>query len=180
MEAEKTQPKNLSNKLHESLQDLIGLHRQLHDVVKSENDAIAGADIKATYEAAAAKEALIHWIHQSEMNRQTVVYAIAHEQNLESKTPTLRELILHFQPIDMEVSNRLQSDLNVLIVLVERIKKQNELNGKLVAASLQHINNMKKNIFGETTHQARTYNQQGQKNAASANEHGPRLISREV
>ena len=180
METEKTLPTKLSDKLHESLQDLIGLHRQLHEVVKSENEAVTNADIKATYEAAAAKEALIHWIHQSEMNRQTVVYAIAQEQNLESKTPSLRELILHFQSIDAETSARLQSDLSMLILLVERIKKQNEVNGNLVAASLKHIDNMKKNIFGETTHQARTYNQQGQKNTASSNEHGPRLISREV
>lgn len=170
----------LTEKLHQSLQDLIGLHRQLHEVVKSENDAISNADVKATYEAAAAKEALIHWIHQSEMNRQTVVYTIAQEEGLESNSPTLRELILHFQPRDMDASNTLQSDLNMLVLLVERIKKQNELNGKLVAASLKHIDNMKKNIFGETTHQARTYNQLGQKNTASANEHGPRLISREV
>ncbi len=180
METEKKLPEKLSDKLHESLQDLIGLHRQLHDVVKSENEAISNADIKGTYEAAAAKEALIHWIHQSEMNRQTIVFAIAQEENLETQTPSLRELILHFQSSDLEASSRLQSDLSVLVILVERIKKQNEANGSLVAASLKHIDNMKKNIFGETTHQARTYNQQGQKNTASSNEHGPRLISREV
>lgn len=180
MEAEKKLSEKLTDKLHDSLHELIGLHRQLHDVVKAENEAISNADIKATYEAAATKEALIHWIHQAEMSRQTVVYAIAQEENLESQTPSLRELILHFQAKDADASTRLQSDLNILVLLVERIKKQNEANGNLIAASLQHINNMKKNIFGETTHQGRTYNQQGQKNAASANEHGPRLISREV
>jgi flagellar biosynthesis/type III secretory pathway chaperone len=180
MEIEKKLPEKLSDKLHQSLHDLIGLHRQLYDVVKSENDAIANADVKATYEAAAAKEALIHWIHQAEMSRQSVVFAISQQENFETKTPSLRELILHFQASDIEASNRLQSDLNVLVLLVERIKKQNEANGSLVAASLKHIDNMKRNIFGETTHQARTYNQQGQKNTASANEHGPRLISREV
>ncbi len=180
MDTEKKLSEKLTDKLHDSLHELIGLHRQLHEVVKSENDAITNADVKATYEAAAAKEALVHWIHQAEMSRQTVVYAIAQEENLESQTPSLRELILHFQSKDIEASNRLQSDLSVLILLVERIKKQNEVNGNLLNASLQHINNMKKNIFGETTHQARTYNQQGQKNIASANEHGPRLISREV
>src|ERR1035437_6990342 len=96
MEIEKKLPEKLSDKLHESLQDLIGLHRQLSEVVKSENAAITNADIKGTYEAATAKEALIHWIHQAEMSRQTVVYAIAHEENLETQTPSLRELILHF------------------------------------------------------------------------------------
>jgi len=180
MEIEKVQPQKLSEKLHESLQELIGLHRQLHDVVKAENTAISDADIKGTYEAAATKGALIHWIHQAEMSRQSVVYALAQEEGLESKTPSLRELILHFQAHDIETSNRFQSDLSTLIVLVERIKKLNETNGNLLATSLKHIDNMKRNIFGETTHQARTYNQQGQKNTASSSEHGPRLISREV
>ncbi len=168
------------NKLHESLQELIGLHRQLYEVVKAENDAITNADVKGTYEASTAKEALIHWIHQAEMSRQAVVHALSYEEKLETRTPTLREIIIHYQVGRPELSQQLQVDLTSLLVLVDRIKKQNELNGKLVEASLKHIQNMKKNIFGETSHQGRTYNQQGQKNTASANENGPRLVSREI
>ena len=171
---------SLHEKLHASLQELIGLHRQLYEVVKAENEAITNADLKATYDAVAAKEALVHWIHQSEMSRQAVTYALAQAENLETTTPTLKQLILHFQASNEDLSNRLQIDLNSLVVLVERIKKQNELNGRLVEASMKHVNNMKKNIFGETTHQARTYNQQGQKNQGGMNEHGPRLVSKEV
>jgi flagellar biosynthesis/type III secretory pathway chaperone len=171
---------SLNEKLHESLQELIGLHRQLYEVVKAENEAVTNADLKATYDAAANKEALVHWIHQAEMSRQAVTYTLAQAENLETTTPSLRELILHFQSSNPDYSNQLQVDLTSLVVLVDRIKKQNELNGRLVEASLKHVNNMKRNIFGETTHQARTYNQQGQKNTASANEHGPRLISKEV
>ena len=175
---EKSEIKNLPEKLHESLQELIGLHRQLFEVVKAENEAISQADIKATYEASSTKEALLHLIHQAEMSRQTIVYTLSEEQGLTN--PSLKELVLFFQAAQPKTSEQLQSDLHVLILLVERIKKQNELNGSLISASLKHIGNMKKNIFGETTHQARTYNQQGHKNEASANEHGPRLISREV
>lgn len=171
---------SLHEKLHNSLQELIGLHRQLYEVVKAENEAITSADLKATYDAVAAKEALVHWIHQAEMSRQAVTYALAQAENLENTSPTLKQLILHFQASNEDLSNRLQIDLNSLVVLVERIKKQNESNGRLVEASMKHVNNMKKNIFGETTHQARTYNQQGQKNQGGMNEHGPRLVSKEV
>jgi len=171
---------SLQEKLHASLQELIGLHRQLYEVIKAENDAISNADLKATYDAVAAKEALVHWIHRAEMSRHAVTYTLAQSENLETQSPTLKELILHFQASNPDLSNRLQVDLNSLVVLVERIKKQNELNGRLVESSLKHVNNMKKNIFGETTHQGRTYNQQGQKNAGSSNEHGPRLVSKEV
>ncbi len=167
-------------RLHDSLQELIGLHRQLYEITKAENEAMTNADVKATYDAAAAKEALTHWIHQAEMSRQAIVHLLTREENLSSDNPSLRDLILHYQGRDPETAQKLQTDLNSLIVLVERIKKQNELNLRLVEASLQHIQNMKKNIFGETTHQARTYNQQGQKNKGTTAEHGPRLVSREV
>ena len=172
--------KPLQEKLHDSLQELIGLHRQMYEVVKAENEAISSANTKGTYEAASAKEALVHWIHQAEMSRQAVVYAIAQEDGLVTPTPSLRELILHYQSKDADLANRLQVDLNSLIILIERIKTQNSTNGRLVESSLKHIHNMKKNIFGETTHKAQTYNQQGQKNQASANDHGPRLVSKEV
>lgn len=180
MEPNKNQSSAVREKLHQSLQELIGLHRQLHDVVRTENDAITNADVKGTYDAAAAKEALIHWIHQAEMSRQAVLYTLCKEEGLEGENPSLRELIAHYQGRDNDIANKLQVDFNSLIVLIERIKKQNELNGKLVESSLKHINNMKKNIFGETTHQARTYNQHGHKNTATTAEHGPRLISKEV
>ncbi len=171
---------SISEKLHASLQELIGLHRQLYEAVKTENSAITNADVKLTYEMAASKEVLINWIHQCEMSRQAVVYALSQEEGLEGKNPSLRELILHYQVKNPELSASLQTDLSSLLVLVDRIKKQNEQNGKLIQASLGHIHNMKKNIFGETTHQAKTYNQQGLKNQGNANSNGPRLISKEV
>lgn len=180
MENNPNEKQNITERLHGSLQELIGLHRQLYEVVKAENEAVVNADVKLTYEAAANKEALIHWIHQSEMSRQAIVYVLVNEENLDLKNPSLRELIVHYQIKNPELSQQLQTNLTTLIVLVERIKKQNELNGKLVEESLKHINNMKKNIFGETTHQAKTYNQLGQKNQASANSNGPRMISKEV
>ena len=180
MEENQNINEKLSERLHGSLQELIGLHRQLYETVKIENEAITNADIKLTYDAAASKEALIHWIHNSEMSRQAIVFALAQELGLNTATPSLKELILLFQTTEPETSLKLQTDLSSLVVLVERIKKQNEQNGILLQASLKHINNMKKNIFGETTHQGKTYNQHGQRNQATANEHGPRLISKEV
>jgi len=172
---------NPGDQLHECLQELIGLHRQLYEVVKTEHEAVTQADTKATYEAVANKEALIHWIHGEELNRQAVARRIRDDEGIPGEhAPTLKEIIVCFQSRDPGLAQRLQSDLQTLVVLVERIKKQNSLNDALIAESLGHINNMKANIFGETTHQGRTYNQQGQKNQANSNAHGPRLISKEV
>ena len=159
---------NPGEKLHESLQELIGLHRQLYEVVKSEHEAITQADMKATYEAVTNKEALVHWIHREELNRQAITQRIRVQEGIPGDhQPALREIISRILPRNADLSSKLQADLQALIILVERIKKQNELNGALVSESLEHINNMKSNIFGETTHQGRTYNQQGQKNQAN-------------
>ncbi|NDF15893.1 hypothetical protein EB061_11320, partial [bacterium] len=102
-------------------------------------------------------------------------------EGIRSEEPSsLKAIIIHYQVARPDLSTRLQSDLHALVVLVERIKKQNEQNGELIQHSLRHICNMKNNIFGETTHQAKTYNQMGQKNQATATSHGPRLVSKEV
>jgi flagellar biosynthesis/type III secretory pathway chaperone len=166
--------------LHENLQELIGLHRQLYEVVKSENEAITQADVRGTYEATSAKEALIHWIHQAELSRQALVRTWCEADGITPADATLRNLILRVRAEDQTLADRLQTDLTTLLVLVERIKKQNELNGSLVNESLKHIHNMKQNIFGETNPKAATYNQTGQRNAGSTSAHGPRLISKEV
>jgi flagellar biosynthesis/type III secretory pathway chaperone len=172
---------NQGEGLHESLQKLIGLHRQLYELVKVEHEAITRADTQGTYEAVANKEAVIHWIHEEELNRQAITRLLVQAEGVQADEPvSLKSIIIHYQVSRPELTNRLQSDLNALVVLVERIKKQNDLNGDLIRHSLRHIGNMKNNIFGETTHQAKTYNQMGQKNQANSNAHGPRLISKEV
>ena len=164
--------------LHEALQDLIGLHKQLLEVVKVEGDAVTQADVKLTFDATSNKEALIHWIHRSEQNRQVITYSLAEDLNLAN--PSLKELIMYYQSVDAPLSAQLQTDLNVLMILVERIQSQNRINAGIVERSLKHVNDMRKNIFGEVNPQNKTYNQQGQKNQASPGSSGPRLISKEV
>ncbi len=173
-------PVNLSRALHENLQEMIGLHKQLLEVTRNENEAITQADVKATYEAAASKEALLHWIARAESSRQAIVYTLIKQENITAERPSLRDIILHFETRDAAIAQSLNTDLNALVILVERIKKQNELNGRLVESSMKHIDNMKKNIFGEIAPSGKTYNQHGQKNQAAGSQVGSRLISTEV
>ena len=181
MEKQNGNPGTPGERLHESLQSLIGLHRQLYELVKTEHEAITQADAKGTYEAVANKEVLIHWIQQAELERQAVTHELGEAEKLDAvDASSLKQIIIHFGSRNAVLADRLQADLNALIILVERIKKQNDLNGRLVGESLKHIHNMKTNIFGETTHQAKTYNQQGQRNQSATHGHGPRLVSKEV
>lgn len=169
----------IQHPLHQSLQDLIGLHRQLLDVVRQENEAVLNADSKTLFEVTASKEALLHWIMQSENQRQLVVQRLSDQLSLDSKT-TLKQMILHFQSVNPVLSSQLQTDLNALVVLVERIQLQNSQNAKLIAKSLEHVDAMRKNIFGEAQVESKTYNKSGQKNQPERGSTGPRMISREV
>ncbi len=164
--------------LHEALQELVGLHKQLLEVIRQEAQAITQADVKATFEATSAKEALVHWIHRAELGRQVITQTLS--EHLKIKNVSLKEIILHFQSHDAPLSARLQSDLNMLVTLVERIQSQNKENGKIVERSLKHVQSMRKNIFGEVPSENKTYNQQGQKNQASVGSTTARLISKEV
>jgi hypothetical protein len=54
---------------------------------------------------------------------------------------------------------------------------QNRQNQALVEKSLGHVNEMKRNVLGETTPMANTYTPNGQKSGPVA---GARLISKEA
>jgi hypothetical protein len=168
------------NPLHQSLQELIGLHRQLLEVVKLENEALVQADSKALFDVTASKEALIHWISQAEQYRQSIVYKMSESNEISKPGESLRAIILSYQSKNPEISKQLQTDLNALLVLVERIKTQNGYNEKLIGHSIKHVDAMRKNIFGEAQVESKTYNKAGQKNQPQAGSSGPRIISKEV
>lgn len=164
--------------VHNSLQELIGLHRQLLDIVRQENAALVQADTKNTFEVVAAKEALLHWIHQAETNRQSTVFQLAERDGLIDTQSTLREVINSYQKSHSDEAKSLELDLSTLQVLVERIQKQNKLNEQIVEQSLKHLNQMKKNVLNETHQQPTTYTSQGQ--AQSTKSQQSRLVSKEV
>lgn len=164
--------------LHSVLQELIGLHRQLLDVVRQENEALVQADTKATFEAVATKEALLHWIQQAERNRQSAVYRLAQNQGKINVQSSLREIINSYQKDHAEFARALESDLSALVVLVDRVQKQNRTNASLVEQSIKHVTQMRNNILKETPEQGKTYTAQGQASVAGAGH--SKLVSREA
>jgi len=134
-------PLTYATQLHESLQELIGLHHQLWESVRLENEALSLADVKRTYEATSSKEALIHWIIQAETDRIRVVERLASKMNLTA--PSLKEIIYALEGSkdsnENQLAQQLNKDLNTLVILVERIKKQNASNLVLVEASLKNV-----------------------------------------
>ncbi len=159
------------------LQKLIGLHRQLHEVCRSERDALVAADVKQVQEFTHAKELVIETIRQEEAKRIRLTAELALELKRPMSELTLSNLIMEIEPTQPKVAEQLRSAMNALIILIERAQKLNQSNLEFIERSLGHVHNMKKNVLGEAVPRSDTYGAQGQKLPHTS---GARLISKEA
>ncbi len=163
--------------LHQSLQKLIGFHRQLLDTVRLEREALIEAQTKSVQEVTLAKHALLISIQQEEVTRLKHVAAIALVWKRPLKELTLPNLIIAIQVKDPKASEQFRSSFNALTLLIQRITEQNDYNKALVERSLEHVNEMKRNVLGEGVPRSNTYTAQGQRIAQTG---GARMISKEA
>ncbi len=165
-------------RVHQILQKLLGLHSQLLDLVRSENDALTGADLKELQEVTHSKEVVIHTIHQFELDRVRAMAQIAAEWKTAVPENSLKKFIEILQGKDLAAADRFRSVMNALKVVIDHIDEQNQDNRRLVEKSLEHIAIMKKNVLGEAQPKADTYTQKGRKTETSGG--APRLLSKEA
>jgi len=163
--------------IYQALQKLIGLHRQLLDTVRREHDALVQASIKDIQDATCAKRALIEAIQQTETVRlkHTVTLSMLWRKSL--RELSISQIIIAIQGVDSKGAEQFRTANNVLTVLVQRIKEQNNSNRALVERSLKHVHVMKRNVLGESVPKSNTYMQNGQKSNPVS---GARLISKEA
>lgn len=163
--------------IFESLQKLIGLHRQLLDVCRLEREALTQAELKQIQEATLSKQGLIESIRQAENERIQRVGELAMLWKKPVRDLSLPNLILEIQGKDPKGSEQLRSAFNALTILIQRITEQNNDNKVLVERSLAHVNDMKRNVLGEAVPKSSTYTSQGQRQPVTG---GARLISKEA
>lgn len=171
----------LLDRLQENLQKHLGLHRQLLDTVRLERDALVQAELKQVEDAVYAKQAIIEAIKRVEHERLLVIEAL--EQNWSRKLAEGEKLSLSAIVIDIQVrhperAEALRSAFNALTLLIKRISEQNHDNLEFVERSLRNVNEMKKNVLGESAApKHETYTASGQKATHGGSS---RLISREI
>lgn len=163
--------------IYQALQRLTGLHRQLLDIVRQEREALTHANIKAIQDATLAKQGVIESIRQVESDRLRAAQALAREWNQAEQDVTLPKIIIAIQASDPKEAEQLRSLYNALKLLVQRITEQNADNQALVAKSIEHVEQMKRNILGSSVPKSDLYTQQGQKSAGMG---GARLFSKEA
>lgn len=160
----------LLNTLQNLLSRHIGLHRQLLDLVRLENEAIVQMNLKEIQEITFSKEAVINAIQNCEDQRKLVSEKLGASE--------LEKLILNLQDAgNTSLSEQFRTAYNTLKLLIEHISNQNDENKSLVEHSLVHIQNMKKNILGISEAQNTTYTAHGQSHSEASR---PRLIEQEA
>jgi hypothetical protein len=167
------------SRIHQCLQKLLGLHRQLMDTVRLEKEALVAADLKGIQETTLAKEAILQAVRHAESERLAAAAALAMAWKKPLRELTLPAIVIAIQGRDGRSAELLRSTHNALRILIERIVEMNAENRVLVESSLGHVEKMKKNVLGEAVPAADVYTSQGQRTAGSAAA-APRLISREA
>ncbi|MBY0469820.1 flagellar protein FlgN [bacterium] len=167
----------LTQQILQILQKQIGFHRQLLETIRMEKEALVNADLSGIQEATYAKEALVEGIKQQEAERIKTSTELALVFKKPLRELTLTGIILEVQGWDLKMADTLRSAQNTLALLAQRISDQNKYNKDLVEKSLGHVQEMKKNVLGESTPRSDTYSQSGQKVNATPSS---RLISKEA
>jgi len=163
--------------IYQAIQKLIGLHRQLLEVVRAERETLIAAETRAIEEITSLKQGLIGEIRAAESSRIAATQQLAQLWRKEPSELTLSNLIIVVQGRDLKLAEQFRTSLNAITILIDRITEQNDANRALVERSLEHVHEMKKNILGETVPNSQTYGPQGQK---SPGMQGARLISKEI
>ncbi len=163
--------------IYQSLQKLVGLHRQLLESVRLERETLVQADLSGIQCATLAKQSLIQEIHHAEGVRLKQSGELALFWKKPLRELTLPNIIMTIQGEDARGAEQFRSMYNTLNVLIQRITDQNQSNLVLIEKSLEHVHQMKKNILNEAAPQSTTYSQQGQRVSSA---HHSRLISKEV
>lgn len=163
--------------IYQTLQKLIGLHRQLLETVRAEREALIQANLKEVQDCTLAKQSLIEAIKRVEVERLKSLGDLAILWKKPIRELTLPNLIMVIQGEDLRRSEQFRSALNALTLLIQRINEQNRHNHAVVQSSLKHVGEMKKNVLGESTPKSETYTPLGQRTPGV---HGARLISKEA
>lgn len=153
--------------IFESLQALTGLHRQLLELVRVEKTALVDADLKAIHAVTAKKQQLVESIREAEKNRLRWIAELGVEWKRHVQELTLPNIIIEIQAKDPKGAEQLRSIFNALTILIQRITDQNSINRSLVEKSLEHIDQMKKNVLGDSSVRSNTYTPSGQKSGGA-------------
>ena len=125
------------NKLTESLQDLVKLHKTLNELAKQKTDTVINSDISNLKLFIQKEAVLIKQLQFLETERIRAVSQLARERGFFMERGTIQEIVPYLQDREKETVESLQKQLLEQVTL---LKQQNELNQQLIEDSLRFVN----------------------------------------
>ena len=168
---------NVLTELHQNLQKLLTLHRQLLELLRRERDALVGADAAAIEDRAIEKQGVLDQIAFYDNERRKLLGLVGTTARITADQLTLSRVAIIAQGVQLKMGEQFRSVQQALSHIITRIEEQGAYNRELVERSLETLAQMKRNIIGASEPSPGTYSANGQRSAQAP---GARLISREV
>lgn len=168
---------NVLTELHQNLQKLLSLHRQLLELLRRERDALVGADAAAIEDRAMEKQGVLDQIAFYDNERRKLLALVGTSARVAADQLTLSRVAIIAQGVQVKMGEQFRSVQQALSHMITRIEEQGAYNRELVERSLETLAQMKRNIIGASEPSPGTYSANGQRSAQAP---GARLISREV
>ena len=168
---------NVLTELHQNLQRLLALHRQLLELLRRERDALVGADAAAIEDRALEKQGVLDQIAFYDNERRKLLGLVGTTARVAADQLTLSRVAIIAQGVQLKMGEQFRSVQQALSHIITRIEEQGSYNRELVERSLETLAQMKRNIIGASEPNPGTYSASGQRSAQAP---GARLISREV
>lgn len=160
--------------LIQQLQQLVTVYRTLFCVVRSEHNALVGADVASLSQLNETKSQLISRIKKLEVEWSAVAKEMC--PNVEDgSTPRLVTLALQLEGDKRVLLLRLRKVLNILVEKTHAMNKENEV---LIQSALAHVGGAMKAIKDDIVRDS-IYQKKGKKNESPEKLSG-RLMSKEV
>ena len=161
--------------LIQTLDQLISVYRHLLDLVRKEKEALTSAQMDQLGELNKSKEKMVVKIKELELSWMDQADKLAKALNISDSKPSLKDLAM---AVGGKQGEKLQSQRQVLNMLVTRLAELNKKNEALVQSALSHINGAMQAIT-DFLKPNKTYKSQGKIRGDSDGASG-RLIAKEV
>lgn len=149
--------------IYKKLQDLIGLHRQMLEIVRLEKQALIENDLDRIQDLVTLKSGIITTIAYRENERKKIVKQLSETLGKDSGVVNLKFIIEREQELDLQAADKIRNVATTLKMIIDRINKQNNENKELVNSCLKHVAVLKNNVLGGQEAQAEIYTGQGKK-----------------
>lgn len=146
------------NELTDILEQETEIYGDLLKISKNKTDTIIKGNVKELEEDLKREQTALLKVNRLEDSREKLICKLSENLEIHKNDLTITELVKHIQG---EQADRLQKARNMILNIMDELKKVNELNSHLIKNSLDYIN-FSINIMSNLDNESNNYGITGQ------------------